>query len=105
MRPRPTRAWTDVEAIEAVRQWAIGHGGSPPQTADLPATRPCPVAPTSYGILVAWHPSESGQGWPPGPAGMEARDGLWARDSRVAKVGAVPRSQEKLFESDAERIA
>jgi hypothetical protein len=35
MRPRPTRAWTDAEAIEAVRQWATGHGGYPPHTADF----------------------------------------------------------------------
>jgi len=35
MRPRPTRAWTDAEAIEAVRQWATGHGGYPPPTADF----------------------------------------------------------------------
>jgi hypothetical protein len=35
MRPRPTRVWTVVEAVEAVRQWAAGHGGHPPQTIDF----------------------------------------------------------------------
>ena len=35
MRPRLPRAWTHGEAVEAVRQWAAGHGGHPPQTADF----------------------------------------------------------------------
>lgn len=35
MRPRPTHAWTAMEAVEAVRQWAVGHGGHAPQTVDF----------------------------------------------------------------------
>jgi hypothetical protein len=35
MHPRRTRRWTDLGAVEAVRQWAAGHGGHPPQTVDF----------------------------------------------------------------------
>jgi len=35
MRPRHTRPWTDLEAIEAVRHWAATHRGHAPETRDF----------------------------------------------------------------------
>jgi hypothetical protein len=82
MRPRSTRAWTDVQAIEAVRQWAAGHGGHPPQTVDFASDPALPSRTYVQRHFGGLAPLRARAGLAPGASGHGGRRGVARRGRR-----------------------